>query len=46
MSVEEKIRQLATMLTECSENGFTGNIQVNFLNGGITNINRNESIRL
>ena len=39
------IRWLINFLTKLVEEKFTGSIQINFFGGGISNINKNESIK-
>ena len=39
-------KTLIELIEELVEQKFTGNIQINFFNGGITNVNKCESIKI
>lgn len=43
---DESLEKLATMLRISSENGFTGNIQINFFKGSVSNIVKQESFKM
>jgi len=41
-----KFDKLVSLIADVIRNKFTGNIQINFFNGGITNVNKCESIKI
>lgn len=46
MISDEHLEWLSKMLLEASNSGFSGNIQINFFKGAVTNINKHESFKL
>lgn len=43
---DKSLEALATMLREAADNCFTGNIQINFFKGSVSNIVRQQSYKM
>lgn len=43
---DTKLERLAQLLHAAAEEGFTGNININFFKGGVTNIVKSETIKI
>jgi len=42
----EKIEELFALIKKACNDNFTGYIQINFFQGGVTNLNKHESFKL